>query len=257
MTGVQTCALPICFPVTICQGVIVVAGKSKAGKSNIVNCLIAASLSGVPTLQFSADLDGRKVVLFDTEQTMTQLASNVKYKILRYTGLTAQEFNRKFDAFSLMRFAPYDRLAYIEQILERLAPNKNEIGLVVIDGIRDLLYDSNDNKEADALLQKIMQLTQKYGCIIATVIHTNEGDGKLQGHLGKGLGRKATNVIQVLRDDMESSQREIRCTAARIDNEFPAFHWYLNDKGHPTLTPNGALPTDNNTFDGYLNTNVS
>lgn len=234
------------------QGLIAITGKSKAGKSNVANCIIASALSGLPTLQFVVNLDGRKVILFDTEQTMTQVANNVRYKIQRYAQIQDNKLTDQFHAFSLMEFAPYDRLAIVEKILQYLAPNKNEIGLVVLDGIRDLLHDSNDNKEADALIQRIMQLTQKYGCIIATVIHTNEGNNLMQGHLGRAIARKCSHTIEVLREDLESSERQIKSRNARIDTEFPTFNWYLNENGHPVLSNDLELPTDKIDFGGSI-----
>ena len=70
-------------------------------------------------------------------------------------------------------------------------------GLVVIDGIADLVSDVNNLDESSMVIQKLMKWTEELDCHIITVIHSNYGSEKPTGHLGSYLEKKAETQIQL------------------------------------------------------------
>ncbi len=50
----------------------------------------------------------------------------------------------------------------------------SNIGLVIIDGARDLLSDINSQEQGTELVSKYMKWTELYNIHIATVIHENK-----------------------------------------------------------------------------------
>ena len=61
------------------------------------------------------------------------------------------------------------------------------IGLVVIDGMADLVSDVNNIEESNKATQKIMEWSARLNCHIVTVIHSNFGSDKPTGHLGSSF----------------------------------------------------------------------
>ena len=75
------------------------------------------------------------------------------------------------------------------------------VGLVVIDGIRDLMLDINNSTEATKLVGDLMQWTSEQNIHIQTVLHLNKGDDNARGHIGTELNNKAETVLQIMRDN--------------------------------------------------------
>ena len=75
------------------------------------------------------------------------------------------------------------------------------LGFVVIDGIRDLVYDINSPSEATCVISKLMQWTDEYQIHLHTILHQNKSDENARGHIGTEINNKAETVIQ---NDTES-----------------------------------------------------
>ena len=73
---------------------------------------------------------------------------------------------------SLRKFAPRVRLLIVEEAIG-ITP---DLGLVIIDGIRDFLYDINSSSESTEVISKFMQWTDDKQIHIHTVLHQNKND---------------------------------------------------------------------------------
>ena len=58
------------------------------------------------------------------------------------------------------------------------------MGLLIIDGIRDLMYDINSPSESTDLINLLMRWSSGYNLHIHTVLHLNKGDDNTRGHIG-------------------------------------------------------------------------
>lgn len=77
------------------------------------------------------------------------------------------------------------------QIINHALTNDPEIGFVVIDGIRDLMYDINSSSESVDLINDLMRWSSMHDLHIHTVLHLNKGDDNTRGHIGTELNNKA------------------------------------------------------------------
>ena len=71
---------------------------------------------------------------------------------------------------------------------------------VVIDGIRDIIGDFNDNSESAALVGELMAEAEKRQICIWNTLHMNprpgnDDESKMRGHLGTELGNKITDTL--------------------------------------------------------------
>ena len=118
--------------------------------------------------------------------------------------------------------------------IEEAIYDLDDLGLVVIDGIRDLAHDINSPGEATDLITKLMQWTDERRIHIHTVLHLNKGDDNTRGHLGTELNNKAETVLQITKDDFD---RDISSVAAMHirDRDFEPFAFRINANALPEL----------------------
>lgn len=154
---------------------------SKSKKTFIVCAIVAAALTNSTVLSYTASLpEGKRKILYaDTEQSEYHCKRVLK-RILQLAELPTDVQPETLEFLSLRRFNPKIRLAIIEEAIYRT----EGLGLVIIDGIRDLAYDINSPSESTDLITKLMQWTDERQIHIHTVLHLNKGDDNTRGHLG-------------------------------------------------------------------------
>ena len=209
-------------------------GKAKSKKTFNVCAIVAAAMTGGTVLDYSASLppEKRGILYVDTEQSKFH-CKRVLNRILRLVGLSADVHPAGLEFLCLRGFATKDRLKKIEEAIYEI----DGLGLVVIDGIRDLAHDINSPCESTDLITKLMQWTDERKIHIHTVLHLNKGDDNTRGHLGTELNNKAETVLQITKDDFD---RDISSVAAMHirDRDFEPFAFRINDDALPELVEN-------------------
>lgn len=207
-----------------------IQGKAKSRKSTLTTALMAASIVGNGLTVFAADLpdDKRTVLLFDTEQDDydVQITGN---RVLSMIGRVATPPDN-FHVYSFRQASTKERLQYIESVLYQLSG----VGVVIIDGIRDLVVDFNDLTEANDVIQKLMNWTAELKIHIIAVIHTNKGDNNARGHLGTELMNKAETVVSVSRDTSNELVSYVKPEYTK-GREFTPFAFRFGDTGLPEI----------------------
>lgn len=209
-------------------------GKAKSKKTFNVCAIVAAAMTGGTVLNYSASLPPEKcgILYVDTEQSKFHCKRTLS-RILRLAGLSADVHPAGSEFLCLRGFATKDRLKKIEEAIYEI----DSLGLVVIDGIRDLAHDINSPGESTDLITKLMQWTDERKIHIHTVLHLNKGDDNTRGHLGTELNNKAETVLQITKDDFD---RDISFVAAMHirDLDFEPFAFRINDDALPELVEN-------------------
>ena len=201
----------------------------KHKKTFLVSLLSAAYLGGNSSRfvgKIKGHRDGKCVLHFDTEQGKFH-AQRVFRRVLDMSSLEDQ----CYDTFALRTLAPEDRLELIDYVLK----NSPNVGLLVIDGIADLVSDVNNIEESNKVVQMVMKWTEIYNCHIITVIHTNHNTNKPTGHLGSALEKKAETQIQLEKDEENPTIINVSCKASR-SKSFDDFSFFVNDYGYPEVT---------------------
>jgi len=204
-------------------------GKAKSKKTFNVCAIVAASLKNDTIINYSASLpEGKRNILYaDTEQSEYHCKRILK-RILQLAELPTNKQPESLEFLSLRRFNPKIRLAIIENAIY----HTEGLGLVVIDGIRDLAYDINSPAESTDLITKLMQWTDERKIHIHTVLHLNKGDDNTRGHLGTELNNKAETVLQITKDDFDKDISFVASMFIR-DIDFDPFAFRINSFGLP------------------------
>ena len=206
-------------------------GKAKSKKTFNVSAMVAAALSGKEILNYTTDFpEGKNRILYiDTEQSQNHCMI-VMHRIMKLAELPANEDCDRFYFLALRKFNPKERLAIIDDAINQI----EGLGFVVIDGIRDLVYDINSPSEATCVISKLMQWTDEYQIHLHTILHQNKSDENARGHIGTEINNKAETVIQIEKTKMTATSAKWKvCTpvpktfchslSASMTNHFPNF----------------------------------
>lgn len=206
-------------------------GKGKSKKTFNVCAIVAAALTGQKVLNYQASFpDGkRKVLYFDTEQSYFH-CHKVLERINRLAGLPADQDCDLIEFVMLREYGPIDR----RQIIEMALAERPDVGLVIIDGLRDLLFDINSSTEAGDVISLLMRWTSQYNLHIHTVLHLNKADDNVRGHIGTELNHKAETILQISRNENDGNVSEVHATLIR-DKDFPPFAFRINGDGLPEI----------------------
>ena len=131
-------------------------GKAKSKKTFNVSAIAASVLSGRTVLRYRSMFpeNKSKILYIDTEQGRHHCQQVLK-RILRLAEIPDDKVPENLVMLSLRKFAPRVRLLIVEEAISTTP----DLGLVIIDGIRDFLYDINSSSESTEVISKFMQWT--------------------------------------------------------------------------------------------------
>lgn len=206
-------------------------GKAKSKKTFNISAMVAAAVTNSTVLNYRACLpEGKRNILyFDTEQSKFHCHS-VLERIYKLSGLSLKEDDPRLMFWGLREYTPKLRIAVIDYALRKY----DEVGLVIIDGLRDLMYDINNGKEATDMMTVLMAWTSVYELHIHTVLHLNKNDNNPRGHIGTELENKAETVLIISKNTMNNSVSEVKPMHMR-DKEFTTFAFHIDDNKLPVL----------------------
>jgi hypothetical protein len=221
----------------------VISAPPKHKKTFLVTLLSAAYLGG-NSKRFVGKIKGNRsdkcLMHFDTEQGAFH-AQRVFRRVLDMCDLK----NECYKTYGLRALTPKERLDVIDLAIQ----TTGNLGVVIIDGLADLVNDVNNIEEANNVVQKVMTWTQKYDIHIITVIHNNHGSSKPTGHLGSAMEKKAETIALLEKDNFNSDIVRVKCKSSR-SRSFEDFNFYVNKYGYPEVAS-----VEDKWIDEFLNEN--
>ena len=206
-------------------------GKAKSKKTFNISAIVAAMLTNSTVLNYQAYLPPNKqmILYVDTEQSPFH-CKRVLERIIKLADLPLDKQPENLEFLALRKFSPDVRIKIIEQAIY----NTENLGVVIIDGIRDLAFDINSPSEATDVITKLMLWTDECYIHIHTVLHLNKGDDNTRGHLGTELNNKAEAILQVTKNEVDNDVSIVTAKCIR-DVEFEPFAFRINDESLPEL----------------------
>lgn len=203
-----------------------ISAPSKSKKSFFKSQLASAYIGGKAVEHFE-NIKGHRptdniVLDCDTEQS--------KYYAQRTFERTRKITGDKYDNYiplKMRHLTADQRVAFIDHLLES-ERFKNKVKLVFIDGVADLIEDSNDLVMSNYIAQKLLTWTDKYNIHICIVIHNAYNTIKPTGHLGSAVVKKAESVILLEPTDETKKVIKVRHLYSR-GREFQEFYFTIND----------------------------
>lgn len=175
-----------------------VQGKAKAGKSALLAALMASTMEPDNDCLglVSENSNGFALIHIDTEQSPHDHHQLVR-RALRRAGKDRPP--KWLRSFSLADVPAAQRRAALAVELERAQAACGGILAVILDGVGDLCPVLNDPKEELEFVDELHQMAIQFKTVIVCVLHENPNSdsGKMRGHLGSQLERKAETPLRL------------------------------------------------------------
>lgn len=211
-----------------------VQAPPKTKKTFFVSLLASVYLAGQNKFggEIKGHRDNKQLLHFDTEQGKWHCQKVFR----RVLDMNNTEKDDNYKTFSLRTVGYKTRMQFIEYWL-REKVETNRAGLVIVDGIADLVSDVNNLEESNNVVQKLMEWTTDYNCHIVTIIHSNYGSSKPTGHLGSLLEKKAETQIELEVNTVHADNVTVKCRRSR-GFPFDSFSFKVNEFGYPVIVGN-------------------
>lgn len=203
-----------------CGDLSLIFGGAKSRKTSLAIMMAKELLAyngddGWEDSVVTSDIPSPTVTYFDTEQSNYHSA---KMRNRITDGLTAVQKGN----LTYMRLREENSRGRLFLIVDHMLNNRPNVAF--IDGVADLVTDTNNNTESSQMLSLLMELAEKTGTHIIAILHNTESNVKKgRGHLGSEYERKAETVYMVEKaKDMDSASV---VTAQHTRNApFESFH---------------------------------
>lgn len=214
-------------PLVTYGNIMFVQAPPKSKKSFFVSLLASSYLNGKKEFvrHIKGHPDGRKLLHIDTEQG-TWHASRAFKRVMDMSEAKKE----MYEPYALRGHSHDDIIMFIESYMYR---NK-DVGVIIVDGVADLVVDENDLKSSKELILFLMRISAQYKCAIITVIHSNYGSEKPMGHLGSFLEKKAETQIQLTVNPSNTDIITAKCKRSR-NTPFDDIYFRINRKHYPEV----------------------
>lgn len=218
------------------ENISVFIGRAKSRKSFAVTMFAAALSSGQSLYGKFNPNAAYKVLYIDTEQS----ADDVQLVTKRIHKMVGHEEN--LFMYALKPYTPEQRVESISLLLEHHRPD-----VLIIDGVRDLIYDINDARECTNIMSTLMKWNVDYDIHITTVLHQNKSNGESRGHIGAELDNKCQLKIRITQSEDDKTISEFKEVLGRGKGT-EAFNFFVNndyaDFGIPEVVESLSFETN-------------
>ena len=215
----------------------IVAG-SKNKKTFFKSALIASFIGGksnnyFPNFKSNRDSD-YYIIDIDTEQ-----GAYYAQRAFRRVADMVGNVYENYLPFGVEELEPEEIIKFIDGLFND-PRYKGKIKWLSIDGVADLVVNSNDIVESKDVAMKLKKWRKENNCHINCVIHKNSTSLKATGHLGSYIEKKCETVI-VLEDTedykVRNSPIEVNQTYSR-GAPFDTFYFKLDENTLPKQCEN-------------------
>jgi hypothetical protein len=212
-----------------------IVAVSKAKKSFLKSAFLGCYIGGDSNLLFgnikSHRNDDYTILDFDTEQGNYYAQRTFR----RVQDITNRSYEH-YKCYATRNLSSKNRLLLIDYCLKNQSELYSKpVKLISIDGIADLVDNTNDIVMSKEASDYILKWTFDYNIHITTVIHKSGTTGKPLGHLGTYVLKKAESVIEL--EVNEDKSITVSNPYSR-GNSFESFVFDVNTDSLPYLIEN-------------------
>lgn len=209
---------------------IVAESKAKKSflKSGLIGCYIGGNASTLfPNIKSHRDNE-YQILDFDTEQGKFYTQRTFR-RVQDICGAVYPHYK----GYATRSLSSAERLGLIDYCLKNQKElYKREVKLISIDGIADLVENTNDIVMSKEASDYILKWTNDYNIHIIAIIHKSASTGKPLGHLGTYVLKKAETVINL---DVNEDRSVTVTNPYSRGYHFNSFAFDINKNGLPYL----------------------
>jgi len=185
-------------------------------------------------IKVTAPGNKRRVLYFDTEQSR----GDVKEVLNRIIEIAAfKNLNEKhlelILCFSIKAMSPKERHEFISSTIHK----EENIGLVIIDGIKDLMTSVNNEEQTSVIITDLLKWSEEQNIHICSILHENPLSEKMRGHIGTELINKCESVVSIQKNTENATRSEVVAKKTR-KKQFSNFAFRISEAGIPIFDDN-------------------
>ena len=211
-----------------------IIATSKSKKTFLKSAFLASYIGGSSSVLFpniKSHRDNEYTILdFDTEQGKYYTQRTFR-RVIEMVGANYQNYK----GYATRHLSSNERLLLIDYCLKNQHKYNHPVKLVSIDGIADLVENTNDIVMSKEASDYIMKWTYEYNIHITTIIHKSAVTNKPLGHLGTYVLKKAETVIDL--EIQEDNSIKVSNPYSR-GYRFDEFTFDINKNALPYLLEN-------------------
>jgi hypothetical protein len=211
-----------------------IIATSKSKKTFLKSAFLASYIGGSSSVLFpniKSHRDNEYTILdFDTEQGKYYTQRTFR-RVIEMVGANYQNYK----GYATRHLSSNERLLLIDHCLKNQHKYDHPVKLVSIDGIADLVENTNDIVMSKEASDFIMKWTYEYNIHITTIIHKSAVTNKPLGHLGTYVLKKAETVIDL--EIQEDNSIKVSNPYSR-GYRFDEFTFDINKNALPYLLEN-------------------
>jgi hypothetical protein len=173
-----------------------IIATSKSKKTFLKSAFLGSYIGGKSSILFpniKSHRDNEYTILdFDTEQGKYYTQRTFR-RVIEMVGANYENYK----GYATRHLSSNERLLFIDHCLKNQHKYNHPVKLVSIDGIADLVENTNDIVMSKEASDYIMKWTYEYNIHITTIIHKSAVTNKPLGHLGTYVLKKAETVIDL------------------------------------------------------------
>ena len=205
------------------QNISIIIASPGTGKSSLCESILSNVLNNdCNHLGFYVDSEVKRAVFFDCERDAS-LIDRSNDRMLKRAGVD-EHHNRAIIVGLREVFAVSDKMQKIVDVIEFIKPQ-----LILLDGVADLMSNTNSEDETNAVYNWMNQLCIKYEIAIITTLHPNKNTETARGWIGSEMLRRCEGVASV-RENVDEI-RTIKITKARDSGKPQVSFMWCKDTG--------------------------
>jgi len=178
---------------------IVAASKNK--KTFFKSALIASYIGGNANTYFPNFISRREKEYYILDIDTEQGEYYAQRAFRRVSEMVGQTYNN-YLPFGVEELETEEIVKFIDALFKD-PKYKGKIKWMSIDGVADLVKNTNDIIESVAVATKLKKWRKENNCHINTIIHKTSVSNKATGHLGSYIEKKSESVILLEQKDKE------------------------------------------------------
>lgn len=210
-----------------------ITGQSGAKKSFFVSAIAGAWINPnklvLNRIKVTAPENKKRVLYFDTEQSRGDV-KEVQKRIVEIAGFENlnSESLELLHCYSIKAMSPKERHEFIKQAIQF----ETEIGLVIIDGVKDLMTSVNNEEQTSVIITDLLKWSEENNIHICNVLHENPNSDKMRGHIGTELINKCETVVSIQKQNENALRSEVIPKKTR-KKQFTNFAFRISETGIP------------------------
>lgn len=176
-----------------------ISAQIKSGKTAMNGVIMAAAISstgqadGFPSIK-CLPASGKAIIGIDSEQSAPDSQDNL-IVTMRRAGLNVTPDNLR--CYNIRPLSISEFIEATDNICALCSERFGGIHLITIDGGADYIYDTNDSKQSNEIIEYFTHLSIRYNCAVIIIVHLNPGTEKERGHFGSQLQRKCYGLLTI------------------------------------------------------------